>query len=147
MALNLNLHVSVTAHSQLSYILTCSYHMEEVACKVLHIYRSCSLLEIDPRGWKGSVLYGLGVDASLPHCLATGSWNLAPKATSGPKSRGASFGRTLWRHVQRYCASFLRFMVILVIQFSDYFIRTKTKVFTTLFGKICESTKYIIFIF
>jgi len=52
---------------------------------------------------KGSVTYGLGADTSLPPCLATGIWNLAPKATSGPKSRGASFGTTLWHSVQRYC--------------------------------------------
>ena len=25
------------------------------------------------------------------------------KATHGPKSRGKSFGTTLWHHVQRYC--------------------------------------------
>ena len=120
------------------YSLTCAYHMEEVTYKVLHIYGSCFILKIDPSGWKGSVLYGLGADISLPHCLATGIWNLSPKANFGPKSRGASFCKTPWPHVQRNCAQFLRFMVILVIQFSGYFIRTKTKVFTTLFGKICE---------
>ena len=27
----------------------------------------------------------------------------SPKATHGPKSRGKSFGTTLWHHVQRYC--------------------------------------------
>ena len=70
------------------------------------------MLEIDPSGWKGSVSYGLGADISLPPCLATGIWNLVPKATSGPKSRGASLGTKLWRHVQRYCAQFLAFMVI-----------------------------------
>ena len=70
------------------------------------------MLEIDPSGWKGSVPYGLGADISLPPCLATGIWNLVPKATSGPKSRGASLGTKLWRHVQRYCAQFLAFMVI-----------------------------------
>ena len=58
MALKLNLRVSASAHAQLSYILTCAYHMEEVTCKVLHIYRSCFILKIGPRGWKGSVLYG-----------------------------------------------------------------------------------------
>ena len=68
------------------------------------VYWSCFILQIDPSGWKGSVSNGLGADISLPHCLVTGFWNLAPKATSGPKSRGASFGWTLWRHVQRYCA-------------------------------------------
>ena len=69
-------------------------------------------LSNDPSGWKGSVSYGLGADISLPPCLATGIWNLVPKATSGPKSRGASFGTKLWRHVQRYCAQFLVFMLI-----------------------------------
>ena len=112
MALNLNLRVSARAHAQLSYIHTCASHMEEISGKFLHIYGSCFMLEIDPSGWKGSVPYGLGADISLPHCLATGIWNLVPKATSGPKSRGASFGTKLWRHVQRYCAQFLAFMVI-----------------------------------
>ena len=36
---------------------------------------------------------------SLPPCLAIGILNLAPKATSVPKSRGASFGTTPWYHV------------------------------------------------
>ena len=82
--------------------------------KFVHIYRNCFMLQTDPRGWKGSVSNGLGADISLPHCLATGIWNLVPKATSGPKSREASFGTTLWRHVQRYCAQFLLFMLIYV---------------------------------
>ena len=46
-------------------------------------------------GWVGSVTYGLGADISLPHCLATGIWTLAPKATSWPKSQGKSFGTAL----------------------------------------------------
>ena len=41
--------------------------------------------------------------------------NLAPKATSGQKSWGASFGTTLWHHVQRYCACFFVFMLILCV--------------------------------
>ena len=86
--------------------------MEEITSTPLYIYRNCFMLEIDPSGWKGSVPYGLGADISLPPCLATGIWNLVPKATSGPKSRGASLGTKLWRHVQRYCAQFLAFMVI-----------------------------------
>ena len=86
--------------------------MEEITGTLLYIYRSCNMLEIDLSGWKGSVPHGLGADISLPPCLATGIWNLVPKATSGPKSRGASFGTKLWRHVQRYCAQFLAFMVI-----------------------------------
>ena len=40
----------------------------------------------------GSVSYGLGADLSLP-----------PSLPVGPKSRGKSFGTTLWRHVHRYC--------------------------------------------
>ena len=112
MALNLNLRVSGRAHAQLSYTHTCASHMEEITGKFLYIYRIRFMLQIDPSGWKGSVLNGLGADISLPPCLATGIWNLAPKATSGPKSRGVSFGTTLWRHVQRYCAHFPLFMVI-----------------------------------
>ena len=51
-------------------------------------------------------------DRHFSPSLATGVWNLAPKATSGPKFRGESCGTTLWRHVQRYFAQFLLFMVI-----------------------------------
>ena len=55
----------------------------------------------------GSVSYGLGADLSLPPSLPVGDDRyLNPsftKATHGPKSRGKSFGTTLWHHVQRYC--------------------------------------------
>ena len=101
------------------YTNSCTYHMEEITGTLWYIYRNCSMLDIDPSGWKGYVTYGLGADISLPPCLATGIWNLVPKATSGPKSRGASLGTKLWRHVQRYCARFLAFMVI---QFYGYFV-------------------------
>ena len=104
--------VRLRAHAQLSYTNIWTYHMEEITVTLLYIYRICSMLDTDPSGWKGSVPYGLGADISLPPCLATGIWNLVPKATSGPKSRGASLGTKLWRHVQRYCAQFLAFMVI-----------------------------------
>ena len=88
------------------------YQMEEISRELIHIYRNCYYLRIEPSEWKGSVTHGLGAGISLPPCLATGIWNLAPKATSGPKSRGPSFGTTLWRHVQRYCAQFLVIMQI-----------------------------------
>ena len=87
-----------------------SNHMEEATGTLWHIYGSDSLLWIEPSGRKGSVAYGLGAAISLPHCLETGIWTLVPKATSGPKSLGASFGTTLWRHVHRYCSYFLLFM-------------------------------------
>ena len=64
------------------------------------IYRNCYQLFTKVNRRKGSVMYGLGADISLPECLATGIWILASKATSGPKSRGASFDTTLWHHVQ-----------------------------------------------
>ena len=102
------------AHAQLSYTNICTYHMEEITGRLLYIYRNCFMLGIDPSAGKGSVSYGLGADISLPPCLATGIRNSVPKATSGPKSRGASLGTKLWRHVQRYCAQFLAFMVIYV---------------------------------
>ena len=35
--------------------------------------------------------HGIGADISLSPCLATGIWNLAPKAISGTKCREASF--------------------------------------------------------
>ena len=89
---------------------TFTYHLEEVTGNLWHIYGNDALLRIEPSGWKGFVIDGLGADISLPPCLATGIWNLVPKATSGQKSRGASFGTTLWRHVQRYCSHFLLFM-------------------------------------
>ena len=38
MALNLHLRVPASASAQLSYILTCAYHMKEVSCKVLNMY-------------------------------------------------------------------------------------------------------------
>ena len=109
---NIAMSVPARAHAQLSNKNCITYHMEEISSSLLHIYRNCWLLQIEPSGWKGSVYYGLGADISLPHCLATGIWTLVPKATSGPKSRGASFGTTLWRHVQRYCAHSLAFMQI-----------------------------------
>ena len=88
------------------------YHLEERIDTLWYIYGNYLLQQIEPSGWKGFVTYGLGADTSLPHCLATGIWTLVQKATSGPKSRGASFGTTLWRHVQRYCSHFLLFMQI-----------------------------------
>ena len=68
------------------------------------------MLQIDPCGWKGCLEWFR--DRHFSHCLSTGMWNLAPKATCGLKSRGASFGTTLRCHVKRYCAQFLFFMVI-----------------------------------
>ena len=91
---------------------TCMYHKEKLAGIILHIYRIYLIHRTDSSGWKGSVSHGLGADISLPPCLATGIWNLGPKATPGPKSWGPSLGTTLWRHVQRYCARFRVFMVI-----------------------------------
>ena len=84
---------------------TWAYHMEKLSARLSYICRNWYHLWIELSGWMGSVSYGLGADLSLPPCLSvtTGIWNLAPKATSGPKSRGASFGTTLWHHVQRYC--------------------------------------------
>ena len=43
---------------------------------------------------------------------------MAPKAITGPKSRGISFGTTLWRHVQRCCVHFLHFMQIMCSGYS-----------------------------
>ena len=46
-------------------------------------------------------LRGRLISPSLP---VGDDWYLnLTKATSGPKFRGASFGTTLWHHVQRYC--------------------------------------------
>ena len=50
-----------------------------------------------------------GVDISLLHCLATGTRNMAPKATSGSKYRGPSFATPLWDHIYKYCAQPLFF--------------------------------------
>ena len=95
---------------------TFMYHMEEITGNTfIYIYRNDQLLETEASGWKGSVTYGLGADISLPQCLATGIWNLAPKAITGPKSRGTSFGTTLWHRVQRYCAHFALFMQMSVL--------------------------------
>ena len=91
---------------------TFTYHLEEVTGNLWHIYGNDAILGIEPSGWKGFVTCGLGVDTSLLSLTpaATGIWTSLAKATSGPKSRGASFGTTLWRHVQRYCSHFLLFM-------------------------------------
>ena len=54
----------------------------------------------------GSVTNGLGADLSLPSLPVGDDWYLnlgSQKRPPGPKSRGASFGTTLWHHVQRYC--------------------------------------------
>ena len=112
MALNLNLSV-LQKHMRNCYTHTHLYvpHGRNNWYSFAYIWNRF-ILTIDPSGWKGSVSNGLGADISLPPCLATGIWNLGPKATPGPKSWGPSFGTTLWRHVQRYCAKFLIFMVI-----------------------------------
>ena len=98
------------AHAQSVPWFTFTYHMEEVTVTLWHTYGSDSLLQIEPSGRKGSVAYGLGADI---HCLEAGIWTLVPKATSGPKSRGASFCTKLWHHVQRCCSHFLLFMQII----------------------------------
>ena len=72
MALNLNLRVSLNADAQLSYTLTCAYHMEEVTCKVVHIYIEVVLCIKSIRVGEKDLSHGLGADISLPHCLATG---------------------------------------------------------------------------
>ena len=89
---------------------TFTYHLEEVTENLWQIYGNDAILQVEPSGWKGFVTYGLGADTSLPPCLATVFWTLVPKATSGPKSRGASLGTTLCRHVRRYSSHFLLFM-------------------------------------
>ena len=54
--------------------------------------------------------YGVGADISLPHCLATASYqNFGSKIITRPKSRKTSFDTTFWRYVQRYCAHFRLF--------------------------------------
>ena len=87
--------------------------MEEIiATLLMYIEKWVTYYQLNRVDERDLSIYGLGADISLPPCLATGIWNLVPKATSGPKSRGASFGTKLWRHVQRYCAQFVAFMVI-----------------------------------
>ena len=102
---------------------TFTYHLEEVTGNLWHIYGNDAKLQIEPSGWKGFVTYGLGADTSLPPCLATGIWTLVPKATSEPKYRGASFGTTLWRHVQWYCSHFLLFMQMMCSEY--YFLHSR----------------------
>ena len=96
--------VSRRAHAQLPSIhhtKTLLYvpHERNYSCTSTYIQKS--LYNRNRTEWtKGICHYGLGTDTSLPQCLATGIWNLASKATSGPKSQGASLGTTLWHHVQ-----------------------------------------------
>ena len=80
--------------------------MEKISRSLFYIYRNWYYVWVELSGWKGSVSYGLGADLSLPSCLsvAIGIWTLAQKSDHGPKSRGKSFGTTLWHHVQRYCS-------------------------------------------
>ena len=114
---NLKLSVSARAHAQFLHTYPTKKHVyvphgRNNWCTSIYIQKLLHMW-IVPSGWKGSVTHGLGADISLPQCLATGIWNLVPKAITGPKSRGTSFGTTLWRHVQRYCAKILAFMLIL----------------------------------
>lgn len=102
----------VRAHAQLWYTHSWMYHMGEITDTLLNMYRNCFILLIDPSRWKGSVSFGLGADFTLPHCLATGVWNLVPKVTSGPKRREVSFSTTFWWRVQRYYTQFLVFVLI-----------------------------------
>ena len=90
MDLNLQESVSRTrAHAQLenmhriynwSMSAQLKYHMEERTRTLFYIYVAYYHSMIELRRWKGSVTYGLGADISLPHCLATGIWNLAHKS-------------------------------------------------------------------
>ena len=71
----------------------------------------------------GSVSYGLGADLSLSPSLPVGDdryLNLT-KVTHGPKSRGKSFGTTLWHHVQRYCCIGVLFAHVQVASNSSYY--------------------------
>lgn len=60
-----------TPNCQISTALchTCTYHMEEIAKTLWHIYRIWELLQRDLKRWKGSVTNGVGADLSLPRCL------------------------------------------------------------------------------
>ena len=55
----------------------------------------------------GSVSSGLGADLSLPPFLSVTIG--ITKAIHGRKSRGKSFGTTLWHHVQMYCCLDVQF--------------------------------------
>ena len=92
---------------------TWRYQMEERTRTLLYIYRNCNLRWIELSGWKGSVTYGLGADISLPPCPTSFGRKVSEtrltKATHGPKSRGRSFGTTLWHQVQRYCCLVVSF--------------------------------------
>ena len=77
--------------------------------------------EISGSRRKGFVTYGLGADISLPPCLATGIWNFAPKATSGPEISGSIF---------RFDAlaprpEVLRFISFMLIQCSGHSLRKR----------------------
>ena len=95
---NFNLRVSARTHANchiFKFVLP-TWKKQRINSSI-YIYRSCFMLHIDLSGSNGSVSNGLGANISPPHCPATGIWYLASKRTSGTKSRGASFGRTLWR--------------------------------------------------
>lgn len=108
MAFNLEMIVSVRARKQLSNCTvprhTWRYQMEEI--RLRYSYIKLLLFEVNRGVGKKGIcrIWFIGADIFLPHCLVTGIWNLAPKAITGPKSRGTSFNTTLWQRVQRDCA-------------------------------------------
>ena len=91
---------------------TWMYHLKLEHCWK---YRNCGWFWFELRGWKGFVNCSLGADISLSRCFGAGIGILAPIATVEPKCREASFGATLWHHVQRYCDQFLVFLLLIFL--------------------------------
>ena len=67
---------------------TFTYHLEEITVTLWWIDRNDLWLEFELSLDERDLWRGLGVEISLPHCLATGIWTLAPKAITRSKSRG-----------------------------------------------------------
>ena len=75
----------------------------------------------------GSVACGLGADLSPPHCPTSyginGMWtSRLTNEIRGPRSRWTSFGRTLLRHIERYCflAMFQRASALMRFEYSAW---------------------------
>ena len=151
MALNLNLRVSPSADAQLSYTLSCAYHMEELTRKVVHIYRSCFMFKIYLSRSKGSLSWSRGRDFS-PSLPGDRYLKLGSKSDLW----GEISGSIVWynalaprQEVLRSISFFYSNCGNPVLWLFHLGIRkcTKIKVTANLVEKIFERTEYFTFMF
>ena len=124
--------VLARARAQLLHILYISTHLsvphgENTQKTVLYIQKQ--VLCMSRAEWMNGICLiwsrGRLISPSLPACRRRQvSEPQLAKATHGPKSRGKSFGTTLWHHVQKYCCLGVLFAhAQLPFIFSSYHIR------------------------